>query len=270
MFTLHIKSAVIYSLAFFMFLFHALADAGLIRGGGRGTHSDSNAYSYVLVNDDNINDLGLMQGFSSLEYESFNSGDPALLSTPDECVTNFGSLDDLNDAITFGGWVEEPCYYEVYENDLRLEFEGYGRAFFQQASSVDVVWRLSQAGMADIILNGFMSDSAALLDVLMPPELVPGEYILGLEVTFHSGPDNSFFSSTDIHDRDDVDCIDLAPGDLQCYLPNWGGASDTLSFSAEYAERLVVLAGTSPFSVNAPASLGLFLFGFFALRRRQQ
>ncbi len=269
MFTINKKSAVIYSLAAVLFLFHAFADARLVRGGGRGTVLDSNAFDFLLVNNANINDLGLMAGFSTLESQGYNSGEDGLLSTPQDCVRSFGSQDELDQEKMFGGFVEEPCYYQVYENDLRLEMEGFGRAFFDLASSIEVAWTFSKAGMADIVLMGSMFDSAPLLDVLMPPELVPGEYTIGLDVTFFSGPDNSFFSSNNSHDLDVIDCVEPTPGDLQCYHPEWGSASDTLSYSAAYTERLVVLAGTDPLTVSAPAGLGLFLLGLFGLRRRQ-
>lgn len=270
MFTINKRSAVIYSLAAVLFLFHAFADARLVRLGGRGSVKDSNAISHLLVNDNNINDLGLMDGFISLEGQSFNSGDDGLLSTPQDCVRSFDSQFDLDQEKMFGGFVEEPCYYQVYENDLRLQMEGFGRAFFDLASSVEVTWTLSKAGMADIVLMGSVFDSAALLEVLMPPELMPGEYTIGLDVTFFSGPDNSFFSSNNSHDLDVIDCVEPTPGDLQCYHPEWGSASDTLSFSAAYTERLVVLAGTDPLTVNAPAGLSLFLLGLVGIRRRQQ
>lgn len=270
MFALTKKNAVIYLLATILFLFHAFADARIIKRGGRGTFSDSNANSFILVEDTNINDLGLMEGFVSLERYSFNSGDDALISTPSECVTNFGTQGDLDNAIQFGGFVPEPCYYQVYENDLRLEMEGFGRSLFSMASSAEVIWTLSQAGMTDIVLNGTVSDSAALLDVLMPPSLVPGEYNIGLEVVFHSGPDNSFFSSFDVHDLNVVDCENVTPTDLQCYHQAWGGASDTLSFGAAYSERLVVLPGSAPLSVSEPASIGILLLGLIGIRRRKQ
>lgn len=259
----------VYGFALSFFLFHAFADAVLVRGGGRGTHSDSSITIYTLVDDRFTNNLGLDPDYIPIEEELFNSGLDELLSTPADCEAIFFDAEDLQNARDFEGFVDEPCYYEVYENDLLLEFNGYGRALFDLAFSANITWSLTRDGFPPVIINNDINaivDSEVLLSTLMPEELVPGEYLIDLDVVFHSGPNSTFYRAIgDI--TEDIGCDEILPGELECYLLEFSG-SDTISFSSEYRERLVVLPGSRP--INEPFLLSLFLIGLFAVYRHKK
>ncbi|GAA0859883.1 hypothetical protein [Aliiglaciecola litoralis] len=266
MFTLTTRSFFIYSFALVLFLFHALAEAGLVRGGGRGTYSDSSNTDFVLVANDQINDLGLREGYTAVEVNGFNSGLDALLATPSFCDIEFFDFQDLQDAINFGGFVEEPCYYQVYENDPTIDFLGFGRGLFQLASNVEITWTLSRAGETPIVLAGAASDiSGENVSYIgpMPTELFAGEYLVDLTVEFFSGPNMEFFRASG-DSTDDVGCDEVAPGDVQCYMREFS-PSDTLRFDSAFSERLVVLPGSAP--INEPAMWGLLGLGLLLLRR---
>ncbi len=272
MFSITTRTLFIYSFAFVLFLFHAFADARLIRGGGRGTHLDSSNTIYTLVDDGFRNSVGLEPGYVPIQENRFNSGSDELISTPEECEALFGSLDDLNAAIQFEGFVDEPCYYEFYENDSKLEFSGFGRGLFDMAAGADVTWTLSRAGFSDIIINDSINSivgNQVLLDTLMPPALVPGEYLIDLDITFFSGPDSTFYRAQG-DSLGDQDCEEVTPGVVECRLRDFFG-SDTLSFSSAYKERLVILPGSAPrVPVSEPAMLGLFLISLIGFRVRKK
>ncbi|MBU2879478.1 MULTISPECIES: hypothetical protein [Aliiglaciecola] len=269
MFTLPSCRVVIYSLASILFLFHAFADARLVRGGGRGTYTDSATDAYYLIDNLYLNSVGIAEDFMAIQMLSKNSQDPHLLTTPSDCMRNLGSFSDYNFAIDNGFFIEEPCYYEFYENEERLTLNGFSPFAFNLAQSAQIIWTISQLGQPDLTINQNISafdNGDILLDILMPSELIPGEYQVDLDITLYSGLDANFYYDASGEGNSfqyDCDTVNDVCGYTSFY------SSDTLSFSARYAERLVILA-EQQVEVAEPAILALMLLGLMGIRRQKQ
>ncbi|MDO6694853.1 hypothetical protein Q4574_16265 [Aliiglaciecola sp. 3_MG-2023] len=269
MFIANSRITVIYSLALVLFLFHAFADARLVRGGGRGTYTDSANVEYYLIDNSYENSVGIGLDFVATQYLYKNSQAPFLLATPNDCLRNLGSFSDYNFQIDNGLFVEEPCYYEFYENETTLSLNGFSPFAFDLAQSAEINWTLSQIGKPDLIIVQNITafdDEDILLDILMPSELIPGEYEVSLDVTLYSGPDADFYN--EVSGEGNSLPIDCDPVTNVCGYTSFI-ASDTLSFTSSYNERLVILAEPQV-EVAEPAILGLMLLGLLGIRRKQQ
>lgn len=264
-----LRSSLIYSFTLVMFLFHAFADAGLVRNGGRGAVSSSGNDRIFLADDSFINSIGLGVDFTTIEQRSKNIALDGLLSTPQECVRVFGSFEELDQETRFNNFMSLPCYYEFNQDEPRLQMTGFGPLLFNQIDRADITWTFTQTGMPAISVvqdvNAIVGNEV-LLDVLMPPSLIPGEYDISLEVTMFSGSDRTFYVEQfgDSGLANPV-CDDSLP-ELVCgYPPGTYSPQDTITLRAGYTERLIIL----PAAINEPGVLALLLIGLLRLRRRK-
>lgn len=244
-----------YLLLVSMLCFSFFADAKLIRGGGMGNESSSEAQTFFLIADDQLDALGVKTSFTSIDRETLVSGKIPLFAVPTYCYVD----------ITFPppGFVNDPCYYQFYQNEL-LQFEGYMAMFFPNAVQLDLVWTLTGAGFSQSF-TGSNLDRMTLLDTAMPA-LAPGEYQVSLKVKFYAGAGYQFYLDPSAH-SDDLNCGELIPGDentTSCSY-NWA-ASDTLTFSSP-SERVLILAGNKPLDIPAPPTVLLLLLAGGLVRR---
>ncbi len=235
-----------------------LAAAALIRGGGIGHDSSSDAQNFYRIADDQRNALGVKTGFIATDRQTLVSGHIPLFAVPSSCYVD----------ISFPppGFVNDPCYYQFYQNES-LQFEGFMAMFFANAARMDLVWTLTGAGYRQSFVGGNL-DQLVLLDTVMPL-LLPGEYQISLLATFYAGAGYQFYRDPSVH-SDDLNCGELIAGDpssSSCSY-NWT-AAESLSFSSAGA-RVVILAGDKPPAnpVPAPASVVLLLLGGSLLRWR--
>ena len=267
MFSFTTRSLLIYSFALVLILFHAFADARLVRTGGRGTYSDSSSDDFLLISDIFKNQIGLTTDFVAIQKRGKNSQDAGLLSVPRNCMNNRGTFLDYNFEISNGFFVDEPCYYEFSENEQRLQLTGSTPFNFDLAASAEILWTISQIGSSDLQFQQNISainGSEILLDVLMPPELIPGEYEVELSMTLFSGPDATFYkddSGEGNSPRIDCDSVSLVCG-YSTYSQR-----DTMSLSARYIERLVIRPAAQ---IPEPNLLAVLTLGLIGLIRRKQ
>jgi hypothetical protein len=234
----------------------SIADAALIRGGGFGSSTSSEAQNFYRIANDQLDALGVKPSFSFTDRETLISGQIPLFAVPTDCYVD----------ISFPppGFVNDPCYYQFFQNEL-LQFEGYMAMFFPSATQMDLVWTLTGAGYHQSFAGSNL-DRTALLDTVMPA-LDAGEYQISLMVKFYAGAGYQFYRDPSVH-SDDLNCGELNPGDENSFSCsyNWAG-SDFLSFSS-YSERVLILAGDKPVDIPAPGTSMLLLLGGSLLCRR--
>ncbi|GAB5379583.1 MAG: hypothetical protein Alis3KO_29790 [Aliiglaciecola sp.] len=251
--TFNARVVFVYVFAFSLFLFHAFAWAELVRGGGRGSRTNSAAEEFFLVNNIYANQFGMNFDYQAINYDSLQSGVFNAGAAPRDCYQTY----DFDDPF----FVDEPCYYQFIQGD-RLQLFGFTSVFFPDVAAVEATWTISQ-GQNRWMFTGDSSFSDTMLDVMMPDELMPGEYQVSLDYTFFSGPNNTFFYNSDNHNDFPNSCGELIPGDPNSYTCAFDyDERDTLSFG--FTERLVVLA-----KVNSPTALTLMIFGGLLLLRRR-
>jgi hypothetical protein len=233
----------------------SIADAALIRGGGNGNESSSDAQTFYRIADDQVDALGVKTNFTWTDSETLVSGNIPLFAVPTFCYID----------ITFQppGFVNDPCYYQFFQNEL-LQFEGYMAMFFPSATQMDLVWTLTGAGFSQSFVGSNL-DRTALLDTLMPA-LDAGEYQISLMVKFYAGAGYQFYRDPSAHNND-LNCGELIAGDDTSFScsNNWE-ASDFLTFHS-YSERVLILAGNKPLDIPTPSTAVLLLLGGGLLRR---
>jgi len=234
-------------------LLSGVADAALIRGSGMGHDSSSDAQYFYRIADQYTDQLGVKTNFVATDNQTLVSGKIPLFAVPSDCYVD----------ITFypPGFVNDPCYYQFYQNEL-LQFEGFMAMFFDNAPQVDLVWTLSGAGYQQSFSGNFLNRTA-LLDTTMPL-LAAGEYQLGLMVTFYAGAGYKFYTNPSAHSNN-LNCGLLNPDDENSFSCSYNWiTSESLSFSSRF-EKVVILAGDKPMPVPTPASALLLLFGGWLL-----
>jgi len=250
-----------YLLPVSMLFLSFFADAALIRGGGKGTESSSEAQNFYRIADTYIDALGVKPGFSATDRETLVNGKIPLFAVPTDCYVDV--------TIMPPDFENDPCYYQFYQNEL-LQFEGYMAMYFENAPLMDLVWTLSGAGYSQSF-SGTHEERKAFLDTTMPL-LAAGEYQIRLMVTFYAGAGYKFYTDPTVH-SDNLNCGELTPGDQSSFSCsyNWG-AAESLSFSSNL-EKVVILAGDKPLGIPLPATAALLMLGGGLLRwriRKQQ
>lgn len=232
------------------------ADAKLIRGGGTGSYTSSEAQDFYRIADTHIDALGVKPGFSFTDKETLVQGQIPLFAVPSDCYFNANFLPP--------GYEEDPCYYQFYQNEL-LQFEGYMGMFFENAPLMDLVWTLTGAGYSQSFAGSHL-DRATFLDSTMPL-LAAGEYQIGVKVTFYAGQGFKFYTDPTVH-SDNLNCGELIPGDENSGSCSYSwAAAESLSFSSRL-EKVIVLAGDKPLDIPLPSTAALLLLGYGLLRWR--
>ncbi len=248
----------VYGFALSFFLFHAFADAGLIRGSGRGSRTASAAEEFYLVNNIHANRLGLAFDYQAISSTSLQVGRFAAGAAERGCYREFEFGDPEYD-----NFVDDPCYYQFNLGE-RLQFTGFTSIFLSNADRIEAIWSIRQ-GLNRWQFVSDASNSETTLDVLMPADLIPGEYSVSLTYYFYSGNDTSFFYNPDNHNNFPNNCGELIPGDPNSYTCAYDYEQrDSLSFGA--TERMVILAAV----IDSPSSLVLLLFSGLLLIRRMK
>lgn len=243
-----------YLLLVSMLFVSSVADAKLIRGGGFGNNTSSEAQNFYRISDVYINELGVIPSFVATDRETLVSGQIPLFAVPTDCYID----------VTFmpPNFVNDPCYYQFYQNEL-LQFEGYMAMFFENAPLMDLVWTFTGAGYSQSFAGSHL-DRATFLDSAMPP-LPAGEYQISLQVTFYAGTGFKFYTDPTVH-SDNLNCGELLPGDQSSYSCSYGwAATESLTFSSSL-EKVMMISGDRPLDVPMPATAGLMLLGAGLLR----
>ena len=240
-------------------LFSAASQAALIRDGGRGSATSSNRFDYYLIADDQVNAFGVQYGFTALERTSLIAGQIPLFAVPTTCYVDV--------TIMPPGFVDKPCYYQFYQQE-QLQFEGFAAAFFAVGMQSELNWNLSGNGFSRDF-SGSAGNPLLALDTLMPPDLLPGEYQLSLQLKFTANQGYRFYTDTNAHSDEQL-CGELTANDPNSFIcsHNWYG-TDSLTFNAN-TERVQLLAGQRPVAVAAPASAGLLLLSVLWLGWRRR
>jgi hypothetical protein len=238
-----------YLLLVSMLFLSFFADAALMRGGGVGSSSSSEAQNFYRIADEHIDTLGVKTDFSATDRETLVNGKIPLFAVPTDCYVDV--------TIMPPDFENDPCYYQFYQNEL-LQFEGYMAMYFENAPLMDLVWTLSGAGYSQSF-SGTHEERKAFLDTTMPL-LAAGEYQIRLMVTFYAGAGYKFYTDPTVH-SDNLNCGELIPGDESSVSCSYGwAAAESLSFSS-YLEKVVILAGDKPLDVPLPASATLLMLG---------
>ncbi|MDP5131404.1 MAG: hypothetical protein NWQ54_11010 [Paraglaciecola sp.] len=173
-----------------------IADAGLIRGAGRGGITVSFGTIDLLVPTSEINEFGLLNWdyYSNINpavpYDSVYvpPGYPMAMAVPDFCFVSLGSGQPFED---------DPCYWQFNEGE-RLEVIGSTVSFFSLAIQ-NITWRIFESDadpfidaplfefdnrFSSVENTGDRSQRRQLyLDAAMPEDLAPGEYQVQVAVT---------------------------------------------------------------------------------------
>ena len=230
-----------------------VAEATLVRRGGRGAETSTNPQSYGLYDNSYLSTGYLVQGAPAISTVNFTIGDLELLAVPRDCWL----ITDLLPPPEF--WQEDPCYYE-FELGEQLDFEGALLWDFPAAYAAEFRWTLRQGEQSwDFISDRSDSFSPA---ALMPAELMPGQYWLTFTSTFYSGADQDFYYR---QARDECYPVFIDDGDDNCYY-YLGRKADVLSFSSP--EEWVFILEPTAVQVPVPATLSLFA-GLLWFCRRQ-
>ena len=263
------QKVAVYGLALVLFLFHAFADAKLIRGRGRGGVTVSFGTLDILVPETEI-----IPGFGMLRWDYYNSppasnpfnsafippGYPMVMPVPDDCFVELDSGQQFDD---------EPCYYLFRQNEP-LVMTGSTVTHFPLAIQ-DIRWRIFDIN-ADLFFDlplyefgtAFSTIEAGPFDQAereiyfnapMPNDIAPGEYRIQIEVT-QTAPDGYVFYSADTTQIGES-CI-FGPG-IDCALI---GQVSGKTFIRSNAERLVITA-------NEPTTIALIVMALFGLYRRR-
>lgn len=239
--------------------FSAASQAALIRDGGRGSATSSNRFEYYLIADNQVNAFGVQYGFTALDSTSLIAGQIPLFAVPTNCYVD----------VTFmpPDFVDQPCYYQFYQQD-QLQFEGFAAAFFAVGIQSELIWNLAGNGFSRDF-SGVAGNSLLLLDTLMPPDLLPGEYQLSLQLKFTANQGYRFYTDSNAHSDEQL-CGELIANDPNSFIcsHNWYG-TDSLTFYAN-TERVQVLAGQRPLPVAAPATSVLLMLSVFWLGWRRR
>jgi len=272
MFTLNTRSAVIYSLALVLFLFHAFADAKLIRGRGRGGVTVSFGSLDLLVPESEIN------SFDYLNYSYFESmpevdvvgvippGYPMVQGVPDDCFVPLDGTTPFED---------DPCYWQFGVNEADLSITGSTVSHFASAMQ-NITWQIFEADAIpsiDAPLYEFDNShtvvgpkptsgtppfaSEVSFNAPMPISLAPGEYQIMVTMEQLAPSGYVFYSADTINSAEA--CIGPV-NNIQCV--RFGEVSGT-TFTQVAIERLVI--------VNEPGILLVLFSGlvFVFIRRRR-
>lgn len=173
-----------------------IADAGLIRGAGRGGITVSFGSIDLLVPTSEINEFGLLNWdyYSivdpSVPYDSVYvpPGYPMAMAVPDFCFVSLGSGEPFED---------DPCYWQFSEGE-RLEVTGSTVSFFSLAIQ-NITWQIFESdanpyfdtpiyefdnSFSSVENTGDRSQRRQVyLDAAMPKDLAPGEYQVQISMT---------------------------------------------------------------------------------------
>ena len=241
-----------------------IAEAGLIRGAGRGGITVSFPTIIVLTAESNL--LPISQQLRA-DYASFGPsntvvtppGFPMLMSVPNDCFVQLGSNQTFDD---------DPCYYQFNINEP-LELTGAFSRYFGLAVNFQQTWRIydsedsldalfefsspytSVQGSSNPTLPG--SYREVYLNAPAPGALTYGEYFVSTEVTFNAPDGFKFFQTDPVAGGQ----CEMVTDDIEeCFLIITA-TNDTLTYNSIWRERLLV--------VSAPQAVVLFSFSLMFL-----
>ncbi|WP_068062485.1 hypothetical protein [Rheinheimera sp. SA_1] len=245
-----------YLLLVSMLFVSCMANAVLMRGGGKGNNTSSEAQNFYRIADEYVNALGVKPSFIATDHETLVQGQIPAFAVPTYCYVDVTTMPP--------DFVNDPCYYQFYQNEL-LQFEGYMGMFFENAPLMDLVWTLTGADYSQSFAGSHL-ERAAFLDTTMPL-LAAGEYQIGLKVTFYAGQGFKFYTDPSVH-SDNLNCGELIPGDESSGSCSYSwAAAESLSFSSDL-EKVIILSGNKPLDIPIPATTALLLLGGSVLRWR--
>jgi hypothetical protein len=243
-----------------------IADAGLIRGAGRGGVTVSFGTIDLLVPTSEINEFGLLNWdyYSnpdpSLPYDvaGVPPGYPMAMAVPDFCFVSLGSNEPFED---------DPCYWQFFEGE-RLEVTGSTVTFFSLAIH-NITWQIFESdanpyldtpifefdnSFSSIENTGDRTQRRQLyLDAAMPKDLAPGEYQVQMSMT-QTAPVGYTFYSADSFFTEEACFGD--PQNIIC--SRLGGVSGNTYFRSGI-DRMVVVSEPSFKIIMLTALCGLFI-----------
>ena len=243
-----------------------VVDAKLIRGSGRGGSTSSTADTYYLIDDIHRNSVGLdvayfdAGGFPSAHV---SGGIDLAYAAPTDCV-DYLIIQENRDREDAGVELleEEPCIWE-FQQDENLSLFGAYLIFLADPALIEVSWTISN-GSKDWFLDGYIDNAGIpLLEAPIPIDMDIGDYWATVTITQQSGPNASFYKQN-VHDTNLINCDDTLTPPVCGYSLN----SSDFYRSTSFREMLRIVPTT--ITVNAPATLFIYLVGLIALKRRRK
>jgi len=198
-----------------IFGFVEMAEAKLIRGGGRPTTTYQHETNYYFVENQNIVELSSFTGMSQAAYDIRNSGfgvttktvgggGSAISAVP---TSGFSASDNCNNSYDFGevAPVSEPCEWSISQGDNLTAFGSFSLFFDNPLIEHEIVWTISGNGFNKTI-NGSVNQGPAIdtpdgvietgqvmLDALWSDlDLLPGIYDISVSALISSNAGQFF------------------------------------------------------------------------------
>ncbi|WP_438865209.1 hypothetical protein [Neptunicella sp.] len=245
------------------------AEARIIRSGGSIKGTDSFNHTVKLVDQSNINSVGLSGGNDYGSY-SYNSFSHYVYATP--AMDCHYKIEDTRD-----GFIRTDCDYEFDLGD-RLQLQGFVEVFLNNSASYDIVWEIFQ-GTNSWVFSGSdtwlaedddpASDSDDIkknifLDAAMPLDMLAGDYTVALTFKQFAADGQQYFSYDSLREFYECEQHQVAQDEFEELCGQRGFASDVDSYTS-YREDLHILATDVP----EPPLFSLILAGFGAMSWRR-
>jgi hypothetical protein len=203
-----------------MFVFVEIAQAKLIRGGGRGSLTFQHETNYYFVENQNIVELSSFTGMSQAAFDNRNTGfgvttktvgggGSAISAVP---TSGFSASDNCNNSYDSGeaAPVDDPCEWSITQGDDLTAFGSFSLFFDNPLIDHDIVWTISGNGVSKTI-NGRVNEGPAIntpdgvigtgqvmLDALWSDlDLLPGIYDISVSA-FISSSAGQFFREVNL------------------------------------------------------------------------
>lgn len=156
---------------FLMFAFVEIAQAKLIRGGGKTTTSHQHETNYYFVENQDIVELSSLTGMSQGAFDNrdfgfgvttrtVGGGGSAISAVP---TSGFSASDNCNNSYDFGqvAPVSEPCEWSISQGDNLTAFGSFSLFFDNPLIDHEIVWTISGNGVNKTI-NGSVNQGPAI------------------------------------------------------------------------------------------------------------
>jgi hypothetical protein len=203
-----------------MFVFVEMAEAKLIRSGGRTTITYQHETNYYFVENQNIVELSSVTGMSQTAFDDRNTGfgvttktvgggGSAISAVP---TSGFSSSDNCNNSYDFGevAPVSEPCEWSITQGESLTAFGSFSLFFDNPLIDHDILWTISGNGVNKTIdgrvnegpaintPDGVISTGQVMLDALWSDlDLLPGIYDISVSA-FVSSSAGQFFREVNL------------------------------------------------------------------------
>jgi hypothetical protein len=198
-----------------MFFFVEMAQAKLIRGGGRGSLTYQHETNYYFVENQNIVELSSVTGMTQAAFDNRNAGfgvttktvgggGSAISAVP---TSGFSASDNCNNSYDSGeaAPVDDPCEWSITQGDDLTAFGSFSLFFDNPLIDHDIVWTISGNGVSKTINgrvnqgpaintpDGVIGTGQVMLDALWSDlDLLPGIYDISVSAMVSSNAGQFF------------------------------------------------------------------------------